>query len=195
MNENPMIDDTIKITPGSRAANPDLDWSQIRETVLMLGLAVAQIELSMRDSEESVGTLADSFTSMFERVKTIAETAQQLPETPLKAHIHSDCELVSGQMQQAIMSFQFYDRLTQQLSHVCHSIDTLAELITDSDRLYIPQEWIGLQQRIQSKYTMPEEKQMFQMIIDGASVQEALAAYQQKKRETPASASDDIELF
>ena len=190
-----MNDDTIKATPGSRAASPDLDLSQIRETVLMLGLAVAQIEVSMRDSEASVGTLADTFTSMFDRLNTIAGTAQKLPDTPLKTDIQGHCATVSGQMQQAIMSFQFYDRLTQQLSHVCHSIDTLAELITDSDRLYIPQEWIGLQQRIQSKYTMPEEKQMFQMIIAGASVQEALAAYQRKKQETPVSASDEIELF
>lgn len=192
------MNDTPKTTAGSRAANPDLDWSQIRETVLMLGLAVAQIEASMRDSEESVDVLANSFTSMFGRVNTIAEAARNLPDTeaslPLKEYIQGHCGVVSGQMQQAIMSFQFYDRLTQQLSHVCHSIDALAELITDNSRLYSPYEWVGLQQRIQSKYTTPGERQMFQMIMGGASVQEAIANYQQKKQERR-QPNDDVELF
>ena len=30
---------------GSTARNPDLDWSQIRETILMLALSMAQIEM------------------------------------------------------------------------------------------------------------------------------------------------------
>ena len=35
----------LKIGP-STAVSPDLDWSQIRETVLMLFLSVAQIEIA-----------------------------------------------------------------------------------------------------------------------------------------------------
>ena len=32
---------------GSTALRPDLDWSQLKETVLMLNLAVAQIDGSL----------------------------------------------------------------------------------------------------------------------------------------------------
>ena len=53
-----------EIPRGTRAHTPDLDWSQIRETVLMLELAAGQVDAAMRDSNSSVDTLMDTFTSM-----------------------------------------------------------------------------------------------------------------------------------
>ena len=44
----------------SSASNPDLDWSQVRETVSLLRLAAAQVDFSMRDGEKSVNALTDS---------------------------------------------------------------------------------------------------------------------------------------
>ena len=45
---------------------PISDWSQVRETVLMLELAAGQVEAAMRDSNYSVEVLTDTFTSMAE---------------------------------------------------------------------------------------------------------------------------------
>ena len=42
----------------SKANQPDLDWSQVRETLRMLHLAVAQIDMSLREGEGSVQTLS-----------------------------------------------------------------------------------------------------------------------------------------
>ena len=67
--------------PGSSARNPDLDWSQVRETILMLALAVAQIEMSMRESDGSVEVLSNSFTSMVGQVKMIERTVAALPDS------------------------------------------------------------------------------------------------------------------
>ena len=50
----------VRTTP-SDARNPDLDWSQIRETVMMLSLALAQIERSMTDGDDSVNALTELF--------------------------------------------------------------------------------------------------------------------------------------
>lgn len=47
----------------------------------MLELAVAQIEMSMRDSNESVEVLSNSFTSMVGQVKMIEKTSTTLPDT------------------------------------------------------------------------------------------------------------------
>jgi hypothetical protein len=55
--------------------------------------------------------------------------------------------------------------------------------------LYNPNEWLALQQAIQSKYTMPVEHEMFEKIMQGASVEEVLAHAPEHKHE------DDIELF
>lgn len=187
---------------GSTAHNPDLDWSQVRETILMLALAVAQIEMSMRDSDESVEVLSNSFTSMVGQVKMIEKTVASLPDTAetadAKAAMVGSCATVGEMMRAAIVAFQFYDKLTQRLSHVSSSLGTLADLISDTRRLYNPYEWLGMQEKIKSRYTMVEEGLMFDAIMQGKTVRQALALYvqaiQDKKRQA-ASGGEDIELF
>ena len=44
---------------GSTSANPDLDWSQLKETIIMLNLAIAQIEQSLHEGNASVDTPID----------------------------------------------------------------------------------------------------------------------------------------
>ncbi|HOI51407.1 MAG TPA: hypothetical protein PLN02_03455, partial [Azonexus sp.] len=57
---------------GTSAHNPDLNWSQVRETVLMLELAAVQIEHAMKDSNASVDVLTRSFTAMAGCMQEIA---------------------------------------------------------------------------------------------------------------------------
>lgn len=189
---------------GSTAGNPDLDWSQVRETILMLALAVAQIEISMRDSDGSVEVLSNSFTSMVGQVKMIERAADNLPDTPegaiAKAAVVDNCALVSETMHDVIIAFQFYDKLTQRLSHVTSSLGSLADLVSDVRRLYNPYEWLGMQEKIRSRYTMEEERLMFEAIMHGKSVKKALMIYmeameQKKQRALESGGEENIELF
>ncbi|MFZ1830015.1 MAG: hypothetical protein WAW42_14915 [Candidatus Competibacteraceae bacterium] len=189
---------------GSTARNPDLDWSQVRETILMLALAVAQIEMSMRDSNGSVEVLSNSFTSMIGQVKMIERTAGALPDTQegadARATIIDNCAIIGETMHSAIVAFQFYDKLTQRLSHVTSSLGTLADLVSDVRRLYNPYEWLGMQEKIKSRYTMEEERLMFDAMMEGKSVKQALAIYikaMEEKRNKAVAGDDeeDIELF
>ncbi|MDG4605853.1 MAG: hypothetical protein P9D89_07205 [Candidatus Contendobacter sp.] len=195
--------------PGSSARHPDLDWSQIRETILMLALGVAQIEMSMRDSDGSVEVLSNSFTSMIGQVKMIERIAAGLPDTAeiadAKISMVGSCDTIGEMMRAAIVAFQFYDKLTQRLSHVSSSLGTLADLVSDSRRLYNPYEWMGMQEKIRSRYTMEEERLMFEAVMQGKTVKQALAIYMQaieeKKQKAVASGGggaaddDDIEMF
>ena len=192
--------------PASTARHPDLDWSQIRETILMLGLAVAQIEMSMRESDGSVEVLSNSFTSMVGQVKMIERTVAALPDsaetTDAKSAIIGSCATVSEMMHSAIIAFQFYDKLTQRLSHVTGSLGSLADLVNDPRRLYNPYEWLGMQEKIKSRYTMEEERLMFEAIMEGKTIKQALAIYvqaiderKQKTTDNSGGDEDDIELF
>ncbi len=62
----------------STASSPDLDWSQVRETLRMLHLAAAQIDVALKDGDESIDTLSNSFTSMIGSVNTIAMAVADL---------------------------------------------------------------------------------------------------------------------
>lgn len=190
------MDNAQPPTPASTAARPDLDWSQVRETILMLNLAVAQIEMAMRDSSGSVEVLTDTFTSMYGNIMAMVEAAGELPDSPIKANLTQSGQAVSGQMQHAIVAFQFYDRLSQRLSHVCRSLENLVGIVNDPGQLYNPSAWYSLQQKIRAKYTMEDEKLMFDTLLATSNVDEALNQYVAKKHHSNTSDTDnDVELF
>jgi hypothetical protein len=173
----------------SNAQKPDLDWSQVRETVRMMNLAVAQIEMSMTEGDDSVDTLTTAFTTMADRVQVIESLVHDKNGDEYR-QIAEQCNAISTEMQHAIMAFQFYDKLTQRLSHVSHSLGSLVDLIGDNSRLYNPVEWSILQEKIKSRYTMPAEHNMFELMMSGMSIQDVL---QQMKRQD--TSDDDVELF
>ncbi len=180
----------------STADNPDLDWSQVRETVRMMNLAVAQIDMAMRHSDDSISALTNSFTSMVGYVNIISQNADQITgdeNQEVAEVIRENCMEVTKNMQHSIVAFQFYDKLAQRLDHVNHAMQSLAELVADQSKLYNPNEWIGLQGKIRSRYSMKEEQDMFDALLSGATIEEALEMGREKINDI--ASEDDIELF
>lgn len=188
--------DTGETRYGTSAHMPDLNWSQVRETVLMLELSAAQIEAAMRDSNASVEVLTASFTSMADYMRSITETIAALPDAgasgEARGALLGSAGQVSGMVHQAIIAFQFYDKLVQRLAHVTHSLGSLSDLVADQRRLFNPQEWVGLQESIRAKYTTADERHMFEAVMNGTPVAEAIEQYVQTMK---GKDSDDIELF
>lgn len=184
---------------GTRAHAPDLDWSQIRETVLMLELAAGQVEAAMKDSNSSVEVLMDTFTSLAGTLQHIEIALDTLPDTVgngmVKGEIQENTRIVADKVHHAIIAFQFYDKLVQRLAHVCESLDGLADLVADPARLYRPSEWVALQDQVRSRYTMAEERAMFDALLQGMSVEQALAQYLQVRRQEIDAAGGAVELF
>lgn len=190
---------TEDVARGSRAHAPDLDWSQVRETVLMLELAAGQVDAAMSDSNTSVNVLTDTFTSLADTLNLIDAAVSTLPDTIgnglVKAEIQENTQFVAAKVRQSIVAFQFYDKLVQRLDHVCHSLAGLSHLVSDKSRLYNPDEWKQLQEEILAKYTMVEERAMFDSVLKGVSVKEALDNYMATRMEQVESSGGEIELF
>lgn len=189
----------IDIARGTRAHAPDLDWSQVRETVLMLELAAGQVEAAMKDSNSSVDVLTGSFTLLADTLQHIEAAIDTLPDTIgnglVKSEIQDNTRFVANKVRQSIVAFQFYDKLVQRLDHVCHSLSGLSSLVVDKQRLYSPQEWKQLQDDILSKYTMAEERAMFDSVLEGTSVKDALDNYMSVRMKEVESSGGEIELF
>lgn len=184
---------------GSLALRPDLDWSQVRETVLMVELAAGQVEAAMKDSNTSVEVLTDTFTSMAITLQAIDAALETLPDTGgnglVKGEIRDGAKVIADKVHQTIIAFQFYDKLVQRLAHVCHSLGELGNLVNDQKQLYNPQSWVNLQGQIRSKYTMTEECAMFDAVIAGTSVQDALDQYMASRMKEVQDSGGEIELF
>jgi hypothetical protein len=189
------INNTVEALDGSFAHAPDLNWSQVRETVRLLNLAVAQITGSLKDGDESVEVLTDSFTSMaggiVELEATLRDKMGEMDNEVSEGIVHQ-CAGLSSKMQAAIIAFQFYDKITQKLTHVGNSLSELSELVYDDSRIYRPDEWSKLQNKIRSRYSMESERLMFDALMEGASVKEVL---EMAKSSEQYSDDGDIELF
>jgi hypothetical protein len=158
----------------SDANNPDLDWSQIRETVMMLNVALSQVERSLTEGDESVNALTKLLISLMGKIQVIRMASETLPDSREKKSIMSNCHEVNSMMNDVIVAFQFYDKMGQRLSHVSLNLSALSDLINDGHRLYSPYEWRALQEMIISRYFIDADRQMFNAILEGASVKEAL---------------------
>lgn len=187
--------------PGSSSRQPDLNWSQIKETITMLCLATAQIEAAQKDAAMSVDSLVKSFTKIASDSQGILHMSQALASDNsgelLMQQLEDSARTLNQEINESIVSFQFHDRISQKLSHVNHGLSLLAELISDSARIFNPTEWQHIQDEISKSYTLECERIMLRKILEGASLTEVLKSYQDNQ--SPASASgnqaDDIELF
>lgn len=183
-------DTIVEKHTNSTAAKPDLDWSQIRETVQMLNLSVTLIEHSMSEGDDSVDTLADAFVQIVSEVEDMMKVVNSLPDSDQKTGLASAGGIVTGQIRSAITAFQFYDKLTQRLSQVSNSMNSLSDIISDPSRLYNPMAWRELQRTINSNHTIEKDRRLFDAILNGASLEEAIAMTSEDENE-----EDDVELF
>lgn len=184
---------TADLPSGTHVHTPDLSWSQVRETVLLLQLAMGQIEAALTESHNSVAVLTESFTAMAGYIGAINDAlsggTDLAGQTP--GELKETAAQLTGMVHQAIVAFQFYDKLTQRIGHVSESLDGLSALVGDQRRLFNPQEWAALQETIRRKYTTVEEREMFDAVINGMPVQQALEHFVSEMK----SKGDDIEFF
>lgn len=191
----------IRQKPSAQVASnlSQSDWDQVRETIVMLNLATAQVQYSMTDGDDSIDALTDSFTFMSDGIQNISEAIQSFAKfSDIDPVLHNEvmrqCGDVSGKMQQAIVAFQFYDKLVQRLNHVKNSMSKLTDLMGNQERLHSVEEWKKLQQDIRGAYTMEEDRHLFDAILAGKPIEDVLKQMTQLKL-TEHAADDDIELF
>ncbi len=190
----------VPVSP-STAERPDLDWSQVRETVRMFRVGVSAIEYSMSTGDESIGSLIQAFTNMNLFMKEIKEIPRDIeggvPEScgvqyqEMLNRLDTKCDMVINDLKNAVIAFQFYDRLTQQLNHISSSLENTAELVGDHSRIFNPAEWKELQNQVHGSFTMEEGKVLFNALLNGASKEEAI----QEAKDYGNKEADDLELF
>lgn len=173
------------------------NWSQISETLTLLALAVAQIDTSMKDGNDSVDTLTSSFTQIANNTTTLLNHFSQNDSTT-PPNIVQAAEQIHQDIGKAVIAFQFYDRLSQRMEHVGDSLEKMGHLISNPQGRYIEKNWRTLQNNIKGNYTMEAERLMFEHILAGRSIAEALHIYQHhfnKPIDDSFGTDDDIELF
>lgn len=174
-------------------------WNGGEETVRMIELAAGQVEAAVRESNLSVDVLTNTFSRLATTLCRVDDAIAILPDFPggteIKEEIKDGAASVAADIRHAVVAFQFYDKLAQRLDHVCHSLEWLSELVGDRQRSSESAEWTMLQARIREKYTMAEERGLFEDVMRGIPVKEAIERYAHEKKDEAADYGGDIELF
>jgi len=177
------------------------NWSHIQATITMLYLSVCQIKSSMKDSGNSVDQLTLSFTELALHSREVDEHVQNLSEVSeiqaFKNEVSNTAREMQEKINQAITAFQFYDRISQRLDHVSQNLESMSDLMANPMDLNDPDAWKLIQDQVKNSYTMESERLMFEHILRGASVKEALDIYQHHFEEEKEALDDDdeVELF
>lgn len=161
----------------------DPEWSQVRETVLIINVAVARIEHAMTDGDDSVSILSQSFIDMVKSAQQITENAAKLEASPTKDKIEKECQGISQQIQSSVIAFQFYDKLSQRMALVSKALNSLNTVLEDRSKTYEKEEWKRLQDTIRSQYTLDSDQEMFDAVISGMPIEDALKIAVEKTTE------------
>lgn len=168
----------------------------------MLYLAVCQIEATLSDSNTSVDTLTNTFTRLAQHTGEVSNQIQSLKEVEELEAFKADLSATAREMEAnifgSVQAFQFYDRVCQRLDHVARSLEKVSNLMEDESKVFDPSNWLSVQNDIKSSYTMEAERIMFEFIMRGGSVKEALEIYRHhfdNKKSSENSNDDEIELF
>ncbi len=191
----------------SEQANYALGSKEVQQTILVLNLSVAQIDLSITEGDNSVNTLIDSFTYMSKHIEQIQDTGSKIAELTEsvegmddhKSVLLSEAGELSQKMQQAVIAFQFYDKLSQRLEHVSHGLSGLAEIVSHEMKVKSAEEWEAFKANVRKGTTMREEEELFELIFDQhVPAEEAIEIMKGRMRDRmhqEQEVEDEIEFF
>jgi hypothetical protein len=157
------------------------EWTPEQQIAHMLDLCEAQIEAALSESDIAVDALIKSFSALADATRANGAASEQN-------------EAISKQVAAAVMAFQFYDKLTQRLGHVRYSLSTLALFVCDRSQASEREQWRKLFLTLRRLYRTEEERQIFQLMVEGVSAEEARSQAQQTTQSLRRGAGE-IELF
>ena len=170
------------------------EWTPEMQIAQMLDLCEAQMESAVQESDKAVDALIKAFESLVDTTRSVGAAADKLPPEikSCVGVIEGQVQEISRQMASAVVAFQFYDKLTQRLGHVRYSLSTLAMFVCDRTQTEKRDQWHRLFTTLRRLYRTEEERQIFQLMADGMSSEEA----RKRVHENHAPcAAGDIELF
>lgn len=159
--------DNVAVTNGQPAP---ANWSPQQQTARMLALCEAQMEAATQDSDLAVDTLINSFSDLMNLVRELnAESAHNHGDTQTikfasEEEMKQRYQQLMRQVNNAIVAFQFYDKLSQRLGHVRYSLSTLALFVCDRLNSQKPEHWDKLVTTLGRLYRTAEERAIFDSI-------------------------------
>jgi hypothetical protein len=186
--------DLSHLAPPPRDSSADetmiapIAWTPEQQIARMLLLCEAQMESALSESDVAVDELIKSF-------KGLIEAGQALGAQNDNTNLAQQLDALRKQTAAAVVAFQFYDKLTQRLGHVRYSLSALAMFVCDREKAHERDQWRRLFSTLRRLYRTDEERQLFKLMVDGASAEEAREHIQQSTLTLRPGPTGEIEIF
>ncbi|MDP6166089.1 MAG: hypothetical protein QGI54_08120 [Gammaproteobacteria bacterium] len=174
--------------------------SHIDQTLTMLEIAIAQIRASLYESNADVDMLTRNCSSIANNIRSINNSVNSLSDSHLDTNaevalLNTEAQKAHAKISQAVVGFQFFDRMSQRLSHVMESLEQVSSLLKDPLRIQDTAAWMQLQSDLHDSYSMETERVIFESIVNGASTEETIALYHEASDQEHVKADEEAELF
>ena len=185
-NPSESTDDTVMI----RAST----WTPEQQIARLLSLCEAQMESALSESDVAVQELVKSFAGLIEAGQALGSMSEKAPEAGA-TDMAAQLDALKKQTAAAIVAFQFYDKLTQRLGHVRYGLSALAMFVCDGAKTGERDQWRRMFATLRRLYRTEEERQLFRMMVEGASAEEAREHIQQSTQTLRSAPTGEIEIF
>ncbi len=91
-----------------------------------LDVCLEEIRSALQASDEGVNSLMGDFVEVAQLVDSLLEDARSVSDSTVSVSISNKADKIRAAMNSSVQSFQFYDRLTQQLQHVITLLEQVA---------------------------------------------------------------------
>ena len=189
-----VLEDGAEALVAARPRGAELSAAELRS---FLELGAAQLESAMKDSDARVASLTSAVSHVVERLTEVHAIAAELngDADPRCAALADRLSAVSAELEldarQAVVALQFYDKMIQRITHVRDGLTIPAEVIEAG-----PQQrsaaWNHLLEEVRGRYSMVEERVLFDFLIRGTGPREMMQALTDLQG---ASRPGELELF
>lgn len=160
-----------------------------------LELGAVQLDAAVKEADERVSALASAVSGLSTDARMIEKLAGEVLSGDARQIEHArsligeSAARLSVHAQAAITALQFYDKLVQRLSHVRDGLVIPADRRDDRKP---GGEWDGMMDAVRSRYSMVEERVLFDFMMRGVSADSMLKALVSMQG---AVAPGELELF
>jgi hypothetical protein len=186
--------DLSHLAPPPRDSSSDetmiapIAWTPEQQIARMLLLCEAQMESALSESDVAVDELIKSF-------KGLIEAGQALGAQNDNTDLAQQLDALRKQTAAAVVAFQFYDKLTQRLGHVRYSLSALAMFVCDREKAHEREQWRRLFSTLRRLYRTEDERELFKLMVEGASAEEARENSQQATLPLRGGPTGEFALF
>ena len=162
-----------------------------------LELGAAQLDAAIRDSDAKVEALTAAVTAIASDARELQRQVHALDNGSAaqvgqaRERILQLAAQLDAQVQVTVMSMQFYDKLIQRLTHVSEGLAIPSDA-TGAERDPSRSDWNAMLEQVRSRYTMVEERVLFDFMMRGLNAAQMLKALNGLRA---AAAPGAIEVF